>query len=697
MDYTFKDLVDLGKLRKICEYYTDMTKAVTAILDIDGNVLIATGWQDVCTQFHRVSPETARRCTESDTILAGQLKRGEKYSVYICKNGLVDVAVPIIVEGRHVGNLFTGQFFFEPPDLKFFRRQAALFHFDEKAYLEAVSRVPIFTKEQVKRTTDFLCYLSEIIGEMGLARLTLLQINNELSREIQERKQTEDILEKQTALLNNILNNIPLEIAWKNREGFYMGCNKAFAEAVHLERPEAVIGKADDFQGWGKEDADVLKTGNSFLNVETSISQPDGQKKTLLTSKVPLKDPQGSVFGILGINIDITERVRMEELLRQSQKMESLGTLAGGIAHEFNNILAGILGYVEIAQDEAPADSPVRERVAEIGKLCVRGRDLVKQILSFSHKGKPEWKAVRPNVLIRDELRVLRAAIPANIEIQADIDDRPAMVMGDATQLQQIGMNLCMNAAHAMREKGGVLTIGLSNVSLDEETVKMFEDIQPGRYVQLTVGDTGSGIDPGIIGRIFEPFFTTKEVGQGTGMGLAMVHGIIKNHGGAISVASRPGQGSTFTVVLPRAKVDAAEEETKDITGLAGGRERILIVDDEKSMVFSMKIILERLGYTVTALSESSVAVELFRKKPDDYDLIISDLTMPVLTGDMLAAEVVSIRPDIPVLIATGYSDAVDSDRLRKCGVRAFISKPFKKKELATTIRAMLDAQQKST
>lgn len=697
MDYMFTDLVDIDKLRTLFENFTKATNTGTAILDLDGNVLIATGWQDICTRFHRIHPETARRCRESDTVLAGQLSSGSTFNIYQCKNGLLDVAVPIQVEGMHVGNLFTGQFFFEKPDVEFFRRQARRYQFDEPAYLEALQRVPIITMEQVKQTTEFLCQLAGMIGEMGVVRLNLMQSNEEMQQEIESRRKAEKKLATQTELLDNVLNNIPFNVFWKDKSSVYAGCNQAFADVTGVRDPKNIVGKSDHDLPWTKQEADfyrqgdrkVVETGKPLLDIEGTLTQADGRTKTMITSTVPLRNQDGSIFGILGIYYDITERKKMEAIIQQAQKMDSIGTLAGGIAHEFNNILGGILGYSEIAKDDAPVNSPVQESLEEISKLGMRARDVVRQILSFSRKDRQERRLIQPHRIIAEELRVLRATIPVTVEIRHSLDEHSGSILGDVTQIQQVVMNLCTNAAHAMGDNGGILDIGLSAIVLDAEGIKSHPDLEPGQYVKLTVRDTGAGIDETIIDKIFDPFFTTKGVGHGTGMGLAVVHGIVLDHGGSITVRSAVGQGTTFTVLLPRAH-NAVEEMVRE-DHLPSGTENILIVDDEEFMVFTRKKMLERLGYTVTAMNSSLETLELFKQDPHRYDLIITDLTMPHLTGDRLAAEVTAIRRDMPVILATGYADAVDREKVKQSGIAAFLPKPCKKQDLAKTIRLILD------
>ncbi len=408
----------------------------------------------------------------------------------------------------------------------------------------------------------------------------------------------------------------------------------------------------------------------------------------------PIRDGNGKISGFVSLGRDITHELEMQEQLRQAQKMEALGTLAGGIAHEFNNILGGIMGFTEIAKDDAAGDSPVVASLDEISKLSTRARDVVQQILTFSRKGKIDKKPILPHLLLEDSLKMLRASIPSNIEIRHSLDSRSGTIIADQTQLHQVGMNLCVNAVQAMKDTGGVLEITLSPVVLDDEAADMFQNIQPGNYVQLTISDTGGGIAPDIIDKIFDPFFTTKETGQGTGMGLSVVYAIIREHGGAIRVASRVGSGTTFTIVLPRFEGEDVSSSTPDRQDAPGGSEHILVVDDEEFMVVTMKRILERLGYRVTPMTGSLEALELFRSDPRAYDLIITDLTMPRLTGDRLAAEVLAIRPDIPVIITTGYTDVPDAGATAQNGIAAFLPKPCRKQELAETIRAALDGKQ---
>ena len=385
------------------------------------------------------------------------------------------------------------------------------------------------------------------------------------------------------------------------------------------------------------------------------------------------------------------ERQQMEAQLQQSQKLEAVGTLAGGIAHDFNNILAAIMGYTELSLEATPKGAPARKNLEKILKSIMRGRDLVRQILSFSRKGMERREPVQVSSIVKESLKLLRATLPSSIEIRQHIQDETCMVHSTPTHMYQVLMNLCTNAAHAMSEAGGVLEISLDAVSLDEHLATDYPDLSHGAYLKLAVRDTGTGIAPENIPHIFEPFFTTKEAGKGTGMGLAVVHGIIKSHGGEILVESKLGKGSTFHVLLPRIEA-AAVKSPGDEKPLPTGNERILFVDDEKNLVEVAHEQFEALGYTVVAKHNGRDALKAFRKEPDSFDLVITDMTMPHMTGDILAKKILGIRPDMPIIMCTGFSEKISEEKVKELGIKALVMKPMPHGELAKTIRDVLKA-----
>jgi len=396
--------------------------------------------------------------------------------------------------------------------------------------------------------------------------------------------------------------------------------------------------------------------------------------------------------GTLNIIRDITLEKKNEARLHQSHKLEAVGTLVGGVAHDFKNILSIILGNVHLALDDVPEQHPARFSLEEIETASLRAEDVVHQFLSFSRKSELKKKPINIHSIVNESIRLLRASIPTTIEIQTAIQDDTVAINADPTQIHQVLINLCTNAAHAMEEKGGILSVGVTNLEVDNETSVQYHDLKPGRYVQLTVSDNGSGIDPKSMGRIFDPYFTTKEPGKGTGMGLSVVHGIVKNHDGVISAYSEPGEGTTMKVLFPVIKKEPVKEDLVS-DDLPKGNERILFIDDEESIVNMAHRILERLGYQVEGNTDSVKAMELFRSDPYRFDLIITDMTMPGLTGDRLVKEALAIREDTPIILCTGFSERINGDRAKKAGIKKYIEKPLKKRELSKAVREALDGK----
>lgn len=389
---------------------------------------------------------------------------------------------------------------------------------------------------------------------------------------------------------------------------------------------------------------------------------------------------------------DITQIRKIEFQLRQSQKMETIGTLAGGIAHDFNNILFPIVGYTEMLLEDISEDSPLRHNLNEIYISALRAKDLVKQILTFSRRENTELKPMKLQPIVKEVLKLLRSSIPTTIDIKQDISTDCCVVKADPTQIHQIIMNLATNAYHAMEETGGELRVGLTEVELGEYDL-ISPDMKPGVYACLSVADTGMGMEKKVMEKIFEPFFTTKEKGRGTGMGLSMVHGFVNSMGGAIHVYSEPGKGTEFYVYLPIVEMSPKVPTTRIKELLQGGNERVLLVDDEIVILEMAKQMLERLGYQVVAHTSSIKALETFRSAPGKFDLVITDRAMPNMAGDQLAAELVKIRPDIPILLCTGFSETMSESKATSVGIKGFLQKPIVMKDFFEKIREVLDNQ----
>ena len=385
------------------------------------------------------------------------------------------------------------------------------------------------------------------------------------------------------------------------------------------------------------------------------------------------------------------DKKKFESQLIQSQKMEAIGTLSGGIAHDFNNILGSILGYTELSILGVPEGSKLKKNLTEVFKAGKRAKTLIQQILAFSRKQELEQKPLQLKYIVKESLKLLRSTLPTDIEIKEDIAKDVGVVNADPTQMQQVIMNLCTNAGHAMQKEGGVLTVGLANVELDDIAAAQYVNINPGPYLRFSVSDTGDGITPDVKERIFEPYFTTKAPGAGTGLGLSVVHGIVKSHGGTITVYSEQGKGSTFHVYLPLIQEEAIKPEMDEQAPILTGNERILFIDDEPTLVEIGTLMLDRLGYKVTTRTSSIEALELFREKPNKFDLVITDMTMPKMTGDKLAQELMKIRPDIPIIICTGYSGRISEEKAIGMGIKALVMKPLMMRDIANTVRKVLD------
>jgi len=386
---------------------------------------------------------------------------------------------------------------------------------------------------------------------------------------------------------------------------------------------------------------------------------------------------------------DLRERKELEKRLQQAHKMEAIGTLAGGIAHDFNNTLMPIIANTQMALMEIPDGSSVRPLLEVALKAGNRAKGLVNQILTFSRLADQEQQPVQMSILTKETVKLLKSTLPSTIKIKPHIQAASDTVIADPSQLHQIVLNLCTNAAHAMREKGGELEVSLTDIDLDSEAAAAHSDLRAGRYVRLTVSDTGHGMDRAVMERIFDPFFTTKGPREGTGIGLSTVYGIVKTHGGAITVHSEPQKGSMFHVYLPLSDI-VVTDEVSTTEPLPMGTKHILLVDDEEWVLTSIQLMLEGLGYKVTALNRSSEALDTFRAQPEQFDLVITDITMRDMTGEVLAKELIAIRPDIPIILCAGYSERISKEKAEEIGVEAYLMKPIEVDEMADTIRTAL-------
>lgn len=530
-----------------------------------------------------------------------------------------------------------------------------------------------------------------------------------LGRDVTERKKAEDALRESEKRFRAIFEQAAVGVVQVSaRTGRFIGTNKRFSDILGYSREEMAsktfldITHPEDIRMQEEQLEELYEGRIERFSFEKRYIRKDGSIVWVKLTASPMWAPGEEPDYYVAIVEDITEqkrikeeKLKMEKQLRQAQKMEAIGTLAGGIAHDFNNILGAIMGYTELSRLDTPPSSILRSNLEEVLTAAHRAKDLVKQILAFSRQESEHKRApVEIGRIVKEALKLLRASLPATIEIRQDIQSETAMVLADSTQIHQVLVNLCTNAGHAMSE-GGVLTVGLTDVHWDYGLAALHPELKPASYLKLSVSDTGHGMDAATLERIFDPYFTTKEIGSGSGLGLAVVHGIVKRHDGAISVYSEPGKGSSFQIYFP--KIDGGpEDRAEEASQIPTGTERILLVDDEEMLADIGCRMLELLGYSVVTKPGGIEALDLFRTDPGRFDLVITDYTMPHLTGSDLAREIMKIRSDIPVVICTGFSERITAEKARAVGIREFVMKPLGMREIGEVIRRVLDEKKNS-
>ncbi len=534
----------------------------------------------------------------------------------------------------------------------------------------------------------------------GSLESKVIERTEKLQLEINERYLAQEALKKSEEKYRRLVDNSLVGI-YITQQHVFKFCNRGFVEIFGYRTAEEILEKQiknmvtkeswgllsrveqlnnPDDQGTGSYELKGIKKDGVIFNIEVFIDH-------IVYQDVP---------AVQGILIDITERKRaeaeqrkLEDQLLHAQKMESIGRLAGGIAHDFNNVLSVIMGYTELTLSKIKQENFIKANLRRVLAASNRARDMIKQILAFSRKEEKERAPILLSEVVEEALELMRSVLPTTIQIHKSLTETLRPVMANRTEIHQVIINLCINAGHAMRKKGGELKVTLKEIDL--ETPIGAGNLKPGLYLQLTVSDTGHGMPSKILNRIFEPYFTTKKEGEGTGMGLAVVHGIVTGYGGEITVYSQPGTGTTFHIFLPAEKEEKERIPDEWTEPVKGGEESILFVDDEQSLTELVKDVLENLGYKVDTCTDSIEALEAFRQHPGKYDLVISDQTMPKMTGVRLAEKIRKIKAGIPIIVCSGFSESINEDTYESMGINAFLMKPFAERDLANVIRQVLD------
>ncbi len=685
-----EQLIDIDTLQQLLQKFYEISGIDTAIVTTEGTILTETGWQEICVKFHRVHPETAALCKQSDFRVNTAIQRGRKSVSYTCPMGLVDSYCPIIVHGRHLANIFTGQFFHKPlqqEDWARFRKQAGIFGFEEQQYLEAVAAVPVISRERHDSILSFLGTFAELIITMASDALAL----TEAKRRTEQR---EKVL-KSTFELSPVLMTIS-EID----TGRYLQVNKKFTEMTGYSQDE-VVGKVSTQLGilepqQRRRLLGLLEENGYIEEQEVTLGKADGGQCVVSYSGCAIKI-DGKKY-LLAFGLDLSRRkeaeqenVQLSRQLRQAQKIEAIGTLAGGIAHDFNNILGAMLGYTAMALDDVQPDSRIGQDLQHVLDAGQRAKELVDQILTFSRQKETDKAILQPASVIKEAVKMLRSTLPSTISIDQEIEPEAGSVCADPVQLHQVVVNICTNAYHAMEVSGGRLVIGLRQAFHLPPQIRRKAECLGTEYVEISMQDTGSGMPPEVAAKIFDPFFTTKAEGKGTGMGLSIVHGIVSELEGAVTVDSEVGRGTTFRIFLPKTREISVEKSIAS-KSLPGGTESILFIDDEKMLVDMVRDKLERLGYSVVGETDSRAALYLFTSDPNAFDMVITDFTMPGMNGLDVAKRMLEVRPALPIIICTGYSELVDRESAVAAGIQGFLQKPVLNEDMAQLVRDLIDA-----
>ncbi|WP_419784934.1 ABC transporter substrate binding protein [Pseudodesulfovibrio sp.] len=534
----------------------------------------------------------------------------------------------------------------------------------------------------------------ELFWTIMVSLVLLLIIMVLLVLAMTERRKVELMIKDQLAFQETLMDAVPQLVSWKDRSGKYLGSNRAFTDFFGLDRQNSPAKKTSsemlpdsDYAKWADEaDMAVIRKAEAFRKVRRELLDASGRTSWLEVTKVPIRDRSARIVGVLTTAENVTKERDLERQLLQSQKMEAIGTLAGGIAHDFNNILTSIINSTELAVGDLDEESVTRKDLDRVLKAARRGGRVVNQILAFSRPSTEGFRNTDVGAVVTEAMGLVEASMPSNIRIRLNVAPALSYVFADPTQLHQVAMNLCTNAFHALREKGGIIEACVDRADLGEDDAFAM-GVTPGEYVRMTIEDNGPGIDPKILDKIFDPFFSTKDKTEGTGLGLAVVHGIVRSHRGGLQVLQRPGGGTIFEIYLPRADKGGVDTDRVRL-GFPTGQ-RILFVEDDEDQLYTTPRLLRVMGQRVTAIGDPEEAAQLVAEDPTAFDLIISDYDMPGLSGTELAARVSLVAPDLPIILISGREDAMAA-AVGLPGIRQVIIKPYDKDDLGDAIGAVL-------
>ncbi len=815
--YSFADLVDIERLEAVSKGISLATGIAIGVTSYpEQKLLIGNDWQDICSKFHRGTPQAEKVCIESNKELTGELNDSKNIRIKECAHGLIDGATPIIIKGTHVANLFSGQIFFEEPDLDRFREGAKEFGFEEEAYLEALKKVPIIPKAKFIESMTFVSEIALILAEQGLQNLRNLQLAKEaqetstllravveqsnvpmllvtlpsgkvklfnkacldfhgISEQKAEGKNLDEIewtfkhydtdgnliardeLPLMRALRGEARRSIELRVEFedgtsrycltdatpiKDDEGNIVGGLVVFPDITDRKEAEQALRESEtrfrelaemlpetvfeadlklnityanqrSYSLFGFTEEDFIKGVNGLEMIvpqdreraqgnlhrrlkgeEVSAIEYTGMKKDGTTFPLLLHmEPiirSGAIAGFRGIIIDMTDRKELEAQYLQAQKVESIGRLAGGVAHDLNNLLTPILGYGELLRDQFASNDSRRDTLMEIIESGKRARNLVRQLLAFSRKQKMEFKSLNLNGAVSGFARLLRHTIREDIEIKVSLPPKPLFVMADIGQVEQVIMNLAINSSDAISGPGQ-LCITTSLEGLNEDVAAQYPEISPGLYAMLQIADTGCGMDNETMEKVFEPFFTTKG-DRGTGLGLATVYGIVKQHDGHVLVESKLERGTTFKILLPVTEEECLEgDEGAKETQAADGMGTVLLVEDNEQVRQLARAMLTHMGYEIKEAANGQAMLDELADYEGPAHILLTDVIMPGMNGKELYAKVKEIYPSIGVVYMSGYTAEIIGQHGVLDGKEQLIDKPFSYEVLSTKLREALE------